>query len=85
MLVASPPNTAFSVVQNLTRDKPEASEVEAELDAAIQHFAFAVFMCLKQAAEWLKFVFEHPVGASSWQLAFVNKLLHVENAERVNF
>ena len=58
---------------------------QAELDAAIKHRAFAVFLCLKQAAEGRKFVFEHPVGASSWQLALVNKLLHVENAERVNF
>ena len=41
-------------------------------------------MCMKQAAEGRKFVFEHPVGASSWQLALVNKLLHVENAERIN-
>ena len=40
---------------------------------------------MKQAAEGRKFVFEHTVGASSWQLAVVNKLLHVEIAERVNF
>ena len=57
--------------------------MQAELDAAIKHLAFAVFLCLKQAAEGRKFVFEHPVGASSWQLALVNKLLHVEDTERV--
>ena len=45
LLVAPPPCTAFSVFQNLMRDKREASEVQAELDAAIQQFAFAVFMC----------------------------------------
>ena len=45
LLVASPPCTAFSVFQNLTRDKRDAAEVQAELDAAIQHLAFAVFMC----------------------------------------
>ena len=44
LLVASPPCTAFSVLQNLTRDKREAAEVQAELDAAIQHLSFAVFM-----------------------------------------
>ena len=59
--------------------------MQAELDAAIKHLAFAVFLCLKQAAEGRKFVFEHPVGASSWQFALVSKLLHVEDAERVNF
>ena len=59
--------------------------MQAELDAAIQHLAFAAFLCLKHASEGRKFVFEHPVSASSWQLALVNKLLHVDNAERVNF
>ena len=73
------------MLQNLTRDKREAAEVQAELDAAIQHLAFAVLLCLKQAAEGRKFVFEHPVSASSWQLALVNKLPYIHNAERVNF
>ena len=85
LLVASPPYTAFSVLQNLTRDKREAAEVQAELDAAIQHFAFAIFLCLKPAADGSKFDFEHPVGASLWQLALVNKALRVDDAERVNF
>ena len=44
-----------------------------------------VFMCLKQVAERRKFVFEHPVGATSWQLALIKKLLNVDNAERVSF
>ena len=85
LLVASPPCTVFTVLQNLSRDKREAAEVQAELDAAIKHLAFAVFLCLKQAAEGRKFVFELRVGASPWQLALVNKLLHVEDAERLNF
>ena len=85
LLVASPPCTVFSALQNLSRDKREAAEVQAELDAGIRHLAFAVFLCLKQASEGRKFVFEHPVSASSWQLALVNKLLDVDNAERVNF
>ena len=45
----------------------------------------AAFLCLKQLAEGRKFVFEHPVGALSWQLALVNKFLHVDKAERINF
>ena len=53
-LVASPPCTVFSVLQNLLRDKREADEVQAELDAAIKHLAFAVFLCVKQAAEGRK-------------------------------
>ena len=59
--------------------------MQAELDAAIKHLAFAVFLCLKQAAEGRKFVFENLVGASAWQLALVTKLLHVEDSERVSF
>ena len=45
LLVASPPCTAFCALQNLSRDKREAAEVQAELDAAIQRFAFAAFLC----------------------------------------
>ena len=30
-------------------------------------------------------MFEHPVAASSWQFALVNKFLHVDSAERINF
>ena len=46
LLVASPLCTAFSVLQNLSREKREAAEVQAELDAAIKLLAFAVFLCL---------------------------------------
>ena len=53
-------------------------EVQAELDAAIRHLAFAVSLCLKQAAAVCKFILAHTVGASSWQLALVSKLLHVD-------
>ena len=42
-------------------------------------------LCLKQVAETGMFVLEHPAGASPWQLVLVNKLLHVDNAERRNF
>ena len=65
LLVASPLCTVFSVLQNFSRGKRKAAEVQADLDAAIKHFAFAVFHRLKRAAEGRKFVFEHPVGASS--------------------
>ena len=47
--------------------------------------SFAVFMCLKQACEGRMFAFEHPAGASSWQLALVNRLLRPDGAKRVTF
>ena len=56
-----------------------------QLKEAVEHLTFAVYMCLKQASEGRKFMFEHPFSASSWQLALVNQLLFLDGAERVNF
>ena len=55
LLVASPPCTAFSVLQSLTRDKREVAEVQAELDAAIKHFAFVVTLAHTCDASWRAF------------------------------
>ena len=85
LLVVSPPCTMFSTLQNLTLEKRDADEVRKQLKEAVKHLTFAVYMCLKQAAEGRKFMFEHPVAASSWQLALVNQLLFLDSAERVNF
>ena len=75
LLVVSPPCTMFSTLQNLTPEKRDADEVRKQLKEAVKHLTFAVYMCLKQVAEGRGFVFEHPVAASSWQLALVNQLL----------
>ena len=85
LLIASPPCTLFSLLQNISLGKREVDQVSRDLEAAVKHLGFAVFLCLKQAAEGRKFVIEHPVGATSWQMALMNKLLTPANAERVNF
>ena len=85
LVMASPPCKMLSTLQNLSIDKRDENEVRKKLEEAVKHLAFAVFLCLKQAEEGTKFVFEHPVRASSWQLALVNKLLQPMAAERVNF
>ena len=40
---------------------------------------------MKQASAGRMFAFEHPAGASSWQLALVNRLLRPDGAEQVSF
>ena len=85
LLTASPPCTMFCTLQNLSIGKRDAGKVQAELEEAIKHLAFSVFLCMKQAAEGRKFMIEHPASASSWQLGLMNKLLNVKDAQRVTF
>ena len=85
LLTASPPCTMFCVLQNLSLHKRDAQEVSEQMEAAIKHLGFAVFLCLKQAAEGRKFMLEHPASASSWQLVLMNKLLMTHGARRVTF
>ena len=85
LLVASPPCTMISLLQNLSLAKRDDAVVRMEVERAIKHLAFAVFLCKKQAAESRKFALEHPATASSWQLALTTELLSLASAERVTF
>ena len=75
----------ISLLQNLSLAKRDDAVVRMDVERAIKHLAFAVFLCKKQAAEGRKFALEHPATASSWQLALMNELLSLANAERVTF
>ena len=75
------PCTAFSTLQNFTLEKRDAKDIQRMMTEAIQHLSFAVFIGLKQAGEGRMFAFEHPAGASSWQLALVDRLLRLDGAE----
>ena len=59
LLVASPPCTMISLLQNLSLAKRDDAVVRMEVERAIKHLAFAVFLCKKQAAEGRKFALEH--------------------------
>ena len=75
----------LSLLQNLILAKRDDAVVREEIECAIRLLAFAVFLCKKQAADGRKFALEHPATASSWQLALMNELLSLANAQRVTF
>lgn len=85
LLMVSPPCTPFSALQAWNFPRQEQAVVEQKMKEGIQHMAFAVLLCLRQAKAGRKFVLEHPAGATSWQLALTNKLFFVKNGARVNF
>ena len=49
MLIASPPCTMFSTLQNISIAKRDANEVEVKLEDAMMHLSFAALMCIRQA------------------------------------
>ena len=85
LLVVSPPCTMFSALQNLNILKMDSEEARRRLKEAMEHVAFGVLMCLKQAKAGRMFLFEHPATASFWQTALLNKLYFVKGGQRVNF
>ena len=85
LLVVSPPCTWFSTLMNLNIGKMQQEHVWQNLEQAIGHVAFAVLLCMRQAAAGRKYVFEHPAGASSWAMGIMNKLYIVADGVRVTF
>ena len=80
LLIASPPCTAFSILQNF--NKPVKDEV---LRNAIKMVDFSAEMCLLQHKSGRKFVFEHPVSSRAWSLPSVKKLAELEGMYAVSF
>ena len=72
LLIASPPCTLFSVLQNLSGD-PKERDPEA-WQRAVDLLDFAVRMCVEQHKHNRLFVFEHPLGATSWKEECLDQL-----------
>ena len=85
VLVVSPPCTWFSSLQAWNITKMDEQKVRAGLTEAMEHLAFAVLLCIKQARAGRKFVLEHPATASSWQTVLIHKLFRERCVGRVLF
>ena len=85
LLIVSPPCTWFSTLQAWNVGKMEAGKVSEEVKNAMNHLAFAVILCTRQAQAGRKFLFEHPAAASSWTTGIMNKLFQHRDAQNVNF
>ena len=85
MLIVSPPCTWFSILQEWDVGKMEVNRVSEQLKNAMNHLAFAVILCNRQAQAGRKFMFEHLASASSWTTAIMNKLYQQPNTQKVTF
>ncbi len=66
MLVVSPMCGAFCSWMNINYEHMSEADARAKLTDALRHLSFAVSLCVEQAKAGRLFLFEHPVGASSW-------------------
>ena len=64
-LIGSPPCTAFSAMQNISKAKRDQRIVAAELEAGRVHLRFCVKLYEMQMREGRFFVHEHPAEAAS--------------------
>ena len=85
VLILSPPCTMFSAMQNINVHQMKKSRTKARVQEAVAHFAFAVLLCIRQSQRGGTFVFEHPVGASSWSTQLASLLSQCPGTKRVNF
>ena len=67
-IISSPPCTAFSTLQNISKHKRDPEVVEAEKRAGIVHIKFCIELYKIQLQHHWYFIHEHPSGATSWQL-----------------
>ena len=80
-LIGSPPCTAFSPLQNLSRAKRDPVIVQAELEAGRVHLAFSMRLYMMQIEAGRFFVHEHPHDAASWSGEVVMKVASIPGAE----
>ena len=83
MVVGSPPCTAFSRLQELSKHKRDPDIVKRELAAAVEHirFCFRIYEVQRRAGRF--FAHEHPSTATSWSLPEVLDMLLKEDVELV--
>ena len=85
LVVLSAPCTEFSTLQAWNVSKRDPIEAKKKLDEAIDHVRFAVKLCELQHEAGRRFVYEHPVSATSWQLQCVRNLQSISGVEKVTF
>ena len=62
-----------------------ASYPAARMADAIAHLTFSVTLFIAQAAAGRKYLFEHPVTATSWQSSALKELVESKGAYKINF
>ena len=74
LLILCPPCTGFCVWQHINYPKMPLETVRKKLEESVLHVGFAMRLAVKQADSGRKFIYEHPIGASSWGLQVVREV-----------
>ena len=74
-IVGSPPCTAFSPLQEISRAKRDPKKMLKELDMAKKHVKFCVELYKMQIRDKRHFVHEHPTKSKAWQMDEIKELM----------
>ena len=75
--------TALSQMQNISEDRRDAQAVKRELEEGKDLIRWAMRVCSLQHRHNRYFAFEHPGGASSWNMPEVQKAAKLERVQTV--
>ena len=84
-VILSPMCTAFSQMQHINKDRRDAKVVNRDLEEAKDHIRWTMRVCSLQHRHNRYFAFEHPGGASSWDMPEVQKVAKLERVEIAKF
>ena len=85
VLVLCPMCGPFSTVQEFNYQSLGEEKVTTKLGKALEHVKFCLELCMEQHAAGRLFVFEHPVGASSWSTEMMRQVASMNGVMKVNF
>ena len=74
-VIGSPPCTAFSRLRGLNFPKMDPAKVARMIKEAKMHLHFVISLYQLQLSQNRHFLHEHPVGATSWQDQYMERLL----------
>ena len=86
MIIGSPPCTLFLVLQGLNQHKNGAEwneSFQTRKREAVRHVEFCAALYRLQSAPGRYWLYEHPIGASSWNLKTIAQLLRLPGVTRV--
>ena len=83
LVFGSPPCTAFSNLQGLSKNRRDPAVVKREIDEAVGHLNFCVEVYQMQMAAGRLFVHEHPHSASSWTRPEITQLVMAPGVDMV--
>ena len=74
-VIGSPPCTAFSPLQEISRAKRDPQKMKRQLDAAREHVRFCAEIYRYQLSQRRHFVHEHPEKSTAWKMKEIVELM----------